>query len=397
MRIRGRGTPLDNGYIQDPYPRLQQWRDAEHLPRVHLSYGISALLVSGYEDARQVLESPAVSKDVRPALRMLGGSRRDAEVLSEHMLNADAPQHARLRRLAAPSVSHGRPGEWTPVIEEIVHELLDRIAARGSADLVTDFALPLPITLVCRMLGIPRADRERVIEWSNDLVVQANPESVARGTAKLGAYLTDLLERKATHPDGDGLSLLATHGPHGSSQLTRTELVSTAFLLLFAGHETMVNLIGNGVLALLEHPQQLDRLRREPGLLPGAIEELLRYDSPVSHATIRYTTAALDLRGRPLPRGRFVLVSLAGGNRDSETFADADSLDIGRAAARHLAFGHGPHYCLGAQLARVQGQLAIGALLQRFPRLRLAVEPDRLRRRQSTLMRGLESLPVRCD
>ncbi len=325
-RPRAPAVLLDDGFMQDPYPYLDRFREADTFPRVRLRYGISALLVSRYTDAQRVLESPAVSKDIRPALRML-----DREVLSAHMLNADPPEHTRLRRLAAPAVSHGRPGRWTPVIEEIAGGLLDRIARQGGADLITDLALPLPITLMCRMLGVPEADRELVVAFSNDLVLQASQESVARATARLGRYLADLVDRRQADPRDDGLSLLAAHG---AGEMSRTELVSTAFLLLFAGHETTVNLIGNGVLALLQHPDQLARLRAEPALLPRAVEELLRYDSPVSLATIRYTTTDLDLDGRLLPKGRFVLVSLAGANRDGRAFPDPGTLDIGRLAAR---------------------------------------------------------------
>lgn len=388
---------LDDEFVRDPYPTLRRFRDAEFFPRVRLRYGVSALLVSRYADARQVLESPAVRKDFRPALRMVGTSRPDAARMSAHMLNADPPEHARLRRLAAPAVSYGRPQGWAPVIAGLVRDLLDRMGRNGAADLITEFALPLPVALVCRILGVPPEDRDQVLRWSSDLVLQADAESVALSTARLGGYLDDLLECKRRRPEDDGLSLLAAHGPGASGRLSHAELVSNAFLLLFAGHETTVNAIGNGLLALLEHPDQLARLRDQPDLPPAAVEEILRYDSPVSHATIRYTSADLDIGGRLLPKGRLVLVSLAAANRDGDVFTDPDTLDVDRAPSRHLAFGHGPHFCLGAQLARFQVQLAIGELVRRFPRLRLAVDPGRLRWRPSTFMRGLEALPVRLD
>jgi cytochrome P450 len=384
---------LDDEYIQDPYPRLAAWRASPEIPVVRLRYGISALLVSRFDDARRVLRSPDVSKDVRRALRLRG---RDDEVLSEHMLNADPPDHGRLRRLAAPAVARGGPGAWTPVIERIVDRLVDRIsdriAERGRADLVTDLAIPLPILLICRMLGVPESDQDLVLGLSRELVEQAGPDQVNRATAALRAYLADLLDTKARRPGDDGLSLLAAHAAGG--RMTGTEALSTAFLLLFAGHETTTNLIGNGALALLTHPDQRDRLRADPQLLPTAVEELLRYDSPVSHATIRYTTAEVGLGAARLPRGRFVLVSLAGANRDERRFARADRLDITRPPRRHLAFGDGPHTCLGAPLARLQGYVVFGALAHRLPGLSLAADPAALRRRDSTLVRGLTSLPV---
>lgn len=377
---------LDDGFAQNPYPTLSRLREDGTLPRVRLQYGVSAHLVSRYADARQALESPAVRKDFRAGISMAGPG------LSAHMLNADPPDHTRLRKLAAPAVGHGRP--QIPLIEGVVADLLDRVGRAGTADLVSEFAVPLPVAVICRLLGIPPGDRDQVLAWSSDLVLQTDAASVGRSTARLGGYLGDLLDRKRRDPADDGLSLLAAHD---TGLLRRTELVSTAFLLLFAGHETTANAIGNGVLALLQHPGQLARLRERPELLPAAVEEMLRFDSPVSHATIRYTAADLDVGGRLLRKGRLVLVSLGSANRDGETFAGADTFDIAHTPARHLAFGHGPHFCLGAQLARAQLQVAIGGLIRRFPRLRLAVEPGRLRRRSSTFLRGLSALPVRVD
>lgn len=391
MRTRERPHLLDDEYIQNPYPRLAAWRASPGFPVVRLQYGISALLVSRFDDARRVLASPDVSKDVRRALRLRG---RDDDVLSEHMLNADPPDHGRLRRLAAPAVSGGRPGAWTPVVEEAVARLVDRIAERGRADLVADLAIPLPILLICRMLGVPETDQDIVLGLSRDLVEQADPDRVNRATAALRAYLAEMLEAKARRPGDDGLSLLAEHAAAG--RMTGTEALSTAFLLLFAGHETTTNLIGNGALALLTHPEQLSRLRSDLRLLPTAVEEVLRYDSPVSHATIRYTTADVPLGAACLPRGRFVLVSLAGANRDERRFDRPDRLDVTRPLRRHLAFGDGPHTCLGAPLARLQGHVVFEAFARRLPGLSLAVDPAALRWRNSTLVRGLTALPVTC-
>jgi cytochrome P450 len=266
------------------------------------------------------------------------------------------------------------------------------MAGRGHGDLIADLALPLPVTLICRILGVPDGDHDRVVRWSNQMVLQASPASVTEAGEALAGYLGELIDSGAAA----GLSMLAGPG-HGGDRLTRTELISTAFLLLFAGHETTVNLIGNGAHALLRHPGQLDRLRRDPSGWPAAVEELLRYDSPVAHATIRYTTAPVEIAGRTVPRGRFLLVSLAAANRDPRVFADPDRLDIGRDAAGHVAFGVGVHRCLGARLGRLQGRIALRELFERFPRIRPAVAPGRLRHRPSTLMRGLESLPVRWD
>jgi cytochrome P450 len=281
-----------------------------------------------------------------------------------------------------------------PRIERITDDLLDEMAGADETDLMARFASPLPITVICELLGVPEADRDRFGGWSRTLVSAAPAEQIQEAAGFMTGYLMTLIEAKRASATEDLLSDLV-HASDDGDQLSGNELVSMAFLLLVAGHETTVNLIGNGVLALLRHPEQLAALRRDPGLMPSAVEEILRYEGPVNLATLRFTIEPLQIGEVEIPEGEFVLVSLLGANRDNRRFADADRLEITRPAGGHLAFGHGIHYCVGAPLARLEAEIAIGRLLARFAELELAAEPGELRWRDSTLVHGLESLPVR--
>jgi cytochrome P450 len=311
------------------------------------------------------------------------------------MLNSDPPDHTRLRRLVATAFTMRRVELLRPRVAEITEDLLAGLAGQDEVDLVDAFAFPLPVTVICELLGVPHADRDAFRAWSTTLVSAGEAETLAVAGRDMAAYLRQLIAAKRAAPADDMVSALVQAHEDDGDRLTEAELVAMAFLLLVAGHETTVNLIANGVLALLRHPDQLAALRGDPALLSGAVEEFLRYDGPISHATLRYTVEPVELSGVTIPAGEFVVVSLSSANRDGDRFPDADRLDITRAAGGHLAFGHGIHFCLGAPLARLEGQIAIGRLLDRFPGLSLAVDPDQLRWRNSTLLRGLESLPVR--
>jgi cytochrome P450 len=316
--------------------------------------------------------------------------------LISHMLNSDPPDHTRLRRLVATAFTMRRVELMRPRIEEITEDLLADLAGKDELDLIDDFAFLLPVTVICELLGVPHADRDEFRAWSTLLVSADETDAVMVAAQSMAAYLHQLIAAKRADPADDMLSALAqARDESGADQLTEPELVSMAFLLLVAGHETTVNLIANGMLALLRHPDQLAALRADPALLPGAVEEFLRYDSPVNHTTLRYTVEPVEIGDVTIPADEFVLVSLSSANRDGDRFPDADTLDVTRPAGGHLAFGHGIHFCLGAPLARLEGQIAIGRLIDRFPDLTLAAPPDELRWRNSTLLRGLESLPVR--
>lgn len=399
--MSGTTTPvrLDGEAIQDPYSFCQQLRVEAPVREALMPRGLKVWLVTRYADVRDALANPSLHKDMRAARELIARhSPADAPDgvfgtdLVAHMLNSDPPDHTRLRKLVAKAFTMRRVELMRPRVEEITSSLLDALATKDEVDLIDGFAFELPVTVICELLGVPHADRDDFRVWSTLLVSADEAAKVHEASMAMAAYLKQLIDTKRATPADDMLSALVQGD---GDQLTEVELVSMAFLLLVAGHETTVNLIANGVLALLQNPDQLAALRENPDLLPGAVEEFLRYDGPIGHATLRYTTEPLELNGVVIPAGEFVLVSLSSANRDPDRFPEADTLDVTRTGGGHLAFGHGIHFCLGAPLARLEGQIAIGRLLERFPDLALATDPAELRWRNSTLLRGLESLPVR--
>ncbi|MDI5968388.1 cytochrome P450 [Streptomyces sp. SL13] len=280
-----------------------------------------------------------------------------------------------------------------PFITQATNDLLDAWPVNGRADVVDGLAVPLPVIVICELLGVPGTDRPLVQRWSTELFAAGQPERTDETSHAVAGYMTDLIATKRARP---GCSLLdhLIDVRDGSDRLADDELVSLAVLLLVAGHETTTNFIGNAVLALLQHPAALERLRRSPEEVPAALDELLRFDSPVSTATFRFTTESLVLGGTEIPARAPVLISLGAANRDPDRFAAPDRLDLDRDAAGHLSFGHGIHRCLGAPLAKAEADIALRTLLLRFPRLRAAVPPDQLNWRKTRLVRGLAGLPV---
>ncbi|MEU3271901.1 cytochrome P450 [Saccharomonospora sp. NPDC006951] len=397
---------LDQGFIQDPHRLTALLREqCEPVRPVIMPRGLPGWLVTGHAEAKALLADPRLSKNSARIGELLprrptatgGTATEDSRALAEHMLNMDPPDHTRLRGLVNKAFTAKTVARLRPRIEQIADALLDDLAglARGAEfDLLDAYAFPLPITVICELLGVPEDERGSFRSWSTTMVSAGSPEEVAKVSAEMTAYLGALIEGKRRSPTGDLLSDLV-HVGDGGDQLSRGELLSMAFLLLIAGHETTVNLIGNAVLALLRAPDQLAALRADPALLPGAVEEFLRFDGPVNIATLRFTTEAVPCGDHVLPPDVFVLVSLLGANRDERRFADPGRLDVTRPASGHLAFGHGIHYCVGAPLARLEGEVAIGRLIARFgDTLRLAGPAEELRWRRSTLIRGLERLPV---
>jgi cytochrome P450 len=321
-----------------------------------------------------------------------------------HMLNSDPPDHGRLRRLVNKAFTARQVERLRPRITAITTGLLDDMADQGAqrgqgvqseVDLLASFAFPLPITVICELLGVPPADQDDFRAWSATIVSDIPaPEVFQAHATAMARYFMTLLAAKRQQPRDDLLSALLA-ARDDEDRLSENELVSMAFLLLVAGHETTVNLIASGMLALLLNPAELARLRADPSLTGGAVEELLRYVNPVSNATFRCAAEPLELGGVRIGRGDPVLVSLSGANRDPARFGDPDRLDLGRDSSGQLAFGHGIHYCLGAPLARLEAGIAISGLLSRFGSISLAVPAASLRWRPSTLIHGLEALPVR--
>ena len=392
---------LDVDFTRDPHGLVETFRDEAPVRRAVAPRGLKFWLVTGHDDVRAVMTDPRLSKDskrIRELFERHNGTQAVAfsQSLAAHMLNTDPPDHTRLRKLVNKAFTPRAVARLRPRIEAITAGLLDRMADAGAVDLLDAFAFPLPITVICELLGVPEADRDAFQGWSNTIVSVSPTEEIQQASVAMSGFLTSLISAKRAEPSDDLLSDLVHASDEGDS-LSPTELVSMAFLLLLAGHETTVNLIGNGMLALLREPDQLAALHADPALLPGAIEEFLRYDGPVNLATMRFTTEPVELGGVTIPEGEFVMVSLLAANRDKRRFADPDTFDVTRQPGGNLAFGHGIHYCVGAPLARLEAEIAVGMLVRRFPRLRLDGEPQDLRWRHSTLMRGLETLPVRVD
>jgi cytochrome P450 len=314
----------------------------------------------------------------------------------------DPPEHTRLRRLVVRSFTPRVLEALRPSIEELVQELLDAVAGRPVFDFIEDFAYPLPAIVIARLLGAPDDARHDFMRWSKDIVDfvgtgHADSARALRNETTLRefrAFLEPVIQERRAHPRDDLMSILASTGEDGD-RLTDDELVSTCIVLLFAGHETTANLLGNGLLALLRHPEQLGRLREEPGLMPTAVEELLRYDSPVQRNR-RIALVDVELGRTTIRRGDPVMVFMGSANRDAAKFADPDTLDVGRAPNPHQAFGHGIHFCVGAALSRLEAPIALLALLERFPRLRPA-DDYVARWRPNITFRGLESLELAVD
>jgi cytochrome P450 PksS len=312
------------------------------------------------------------------------------------MLNQDPPHHTRLRGLVK-AFSPRLIEQMRERVETLTNHLLDGVQGKGRVDLIRDYALPLPATMIAELLGVPTEDRHAFHRGTN-AIISAAASSWHMMKAMPSAwwlirYVRKIIRLRRADPQADLVSALSQAEEAGDA-LNEDELMAMVFLLLAAGHETTVNLVGNGVLALLENPDQMDKLRSDPALIKPAVEELLRYTSPVEMATERYACEDVTIAGETLPRGEMVYAVIASANRDFHQFADADTLNITREPNKHLAFGLGPHFCLGAPLARLEGQIAINALLRRFPDLRLAAPPAVPRWRRGLLLRGLESLPV---
>jgi cytochrome P450 PksS len=375
-RLRGEGRVHR---VMDPFRRVPFW------------------IVTRYADCVEVLKDQRLAKDmdklpaeVKERYFLLGDG---GTVLQRSMINADPPDHGRLRqrmqRVFSPQGMEALRGR----VQAIADELIDRVASRGQMDLIADFAFPLPVTVIAELLGVPSEHRERFRRWSRAILnMTADPADLARARAAIGeltAYFREVLAERRQSPRGDIASVLGE-----AEELTPDERLSMLFLLLVAGHETTVNLIGNGMLTLFRNPDARRRLAEEPALIGSAIEEMLRFESPAETSSFRFTLEDREIAGARIPAGEAVVAGILSANRDPAEFADPDRFDITRAPNRHIAFGFGIHFCLGAPLSRLEGAVAFPALLRRLPDLRLAVEPEALRWSERILLRGIQAMPV---
>jgi pimeloyl-[acyl-carrier protein] synthase len=396
-------------FLRDPYPTYRALRDAGPLHRIS-SGSLRFWVLTRHADVQALLRDPRVTVERIPGMSpdpnappvdpaTLNPLARTLRTLARVMLFRDPPDHTRLRGLANKAFTPRMVEALRPRIAALVDELLAPLGDGAPFDVVRELAEPLPILVIAELLGLPGEDRKELKAWSDDLAVLLDGsiamQHIGRGVQsaiQVFDYLRKHLEEKRRRPQDDLLSAMIAARDRDEN-LTDDEILATALLVMGAGHETTTNLVGNATLALLRNPGELARLRAEPALLPGAVEEFLRYDAPVQ-GTARMTREPIELHGTLLPARSEVLLPLACANRDPAVFADPDRLDVGRADARHVSFGYGIHFCLGAGLARLEAQLAIGGLLAHAPRLAPAFEEAELVWRPGWLLRGLTALPV---
>ncbi len=394
-----------SAFKANPGPACAHLRAEQPVVRVPVPGGLGeGYLITRYEDAAAVLRDERFVKDVRAARDSghlgLPWMPRSLKPLTHTMLDSDGAEHRRLRNLVRDTFAPKYIAQLEPRVQELTAQLLDRLATMGQADLVADYALRLPLTLISEILGVAERDRLRFCRWFSSLIdASASSRPGLSVLLKLPAvlammrFLRRLIAERRAHPRDDLVSRLAATQEEGD-RLSQDELLAMVATLLIAGYETTVNLIATGTLLLLQHPDQLARLREDPSLIGSAVEELLRLATPIDVATERYAREDVAVAGVTIPRGSLVLVGIVAANADEARFPDPARLDLARADNRHLAFGLGPHYCLGAPLARLEGRVAIGSLIHRFPNLRLAVPPEQLRWRPGVNLRSLRALPV---
>ncbi|MEV0620569.1 cytochrome P450 [Nonomuraea sp. NPDC050404] len=389
------GTP---DFKADAHARYAELRASGPIHRVRSADGSTVWLVVDYELGREALAHPKLSKDPEPFADRLRAAGQHIMLAGTgfggNMLTADPPEHTRLRRLVSKAFTARAAERLAPWIERLSHRLVDSIEGDGEADLVASFTRPLPMAVICELLGVPQERRADLHRWTREGM--GNPSEDQRAALlALNGYLRGLLDDKRREPADDLLSELARVHDDDHGRLSDTELLGTAVLLVVAGHETTVNLLGNALAALLDHPEQAAYLRERPEGIPAAVEEFLRYNAPVEITPARFATEDLLLGGQHVRAGQAVSIALTSASRAAAPADDADRLDVARADPRHLAFGHGIHYCLGAPLARIEGAVGLRVLLTRLPGLRWADPSAGIRWLPFGITRGPVALPVR--
>jgi cytochrome P450 len=385
---------IDPSFTRNPMTVLRRLQAEAPVSRAVMWGSVPVWLVTRYEEARALLADARLSKDRETGLNLLplNNSGELTTELTNHMLQADPPDHTRLRKLVVKAFTARAVEQLRWQIETIADELLDEFDTSAPVDLVKSYAGPLPVRVISELLGIPvRSGFREVLE---PFLQQSSGEQKQAATDQLTTMLTALIADKRRHPAGDLTSALIEATDDGE-RLSESELLATLTLLIIAGYDTTVNLIANGVHALLRHPSQLAALRANPTLMPAAVEEFLRFDSPVNISTIRFTTEAISVGDVEIGSGQFVMFSLLAANHDPRRFVDPDRLDITRKPNPHMAFGHGIHHCVGATLGRIEGRIAIARLLDHFEGLELATTGT-IEYRDSTIIHGLVTLPVWC-
>jgi cytochrome P450 len=392
---------LDPEHLADPYPLYRSLREYDP---VLWDPMLCAWVVTSYAGVIEVLHRFSADRTPTPAqLRAMGMSALEpvAQVMVRQMLFRDGPGHARLRGVCSHEFMSRRVEQLRPHIQDIADRLIDRVLPTGQMDVIADFANPLPAIVTAELMGVPTADHEQLKAWSADFAemlgnFQHNPDRIGRVVRSVGemtVYFRSAMQQQARSPR-DGLIRLLMDASDADASMDEDEVIANIIVTMVGGQETTTNLIGNGLLTLLNHPDDMARLRDDPSIIGPAVEELLRYESPSQH-TGRLAPDDMDLGGKRIRKRQAVMAVMAAGNRDPARFTDPDRLDLTRANNRHLAFGWAAHFCFGAPLARIEGQIAFATLLRRLRGLALA--PGRLAWRENLGLRGLAALPVRFD
>lgn len=391
--------------LRNPHPTLAKLREEAPIYRVqHQEMGSHPWLLTRYDDTINLLNDERFTKDYARIPRDNHNSTDNdrtlnaAAAINRHMLTLDPPDHTRLRALIHKAFTPKMIREFEARIQEISNGLIDDMLAKDQVDFIEDFAIPLPVAVIAGMLGIPKEDQPRFRHWSQTIIMGGSTDSA--GMEQVGAaaidfimYFVEKFDERRAEPQDDLITALV-QAEEAGDKLDQQELISMVFLLLVAGHETTVNLLGNGILALLQNPQQAQQFREHPELARTGIDELLRYDGPIGVSTMRWALEDLELRGQKIHAGEMVVGSLLGANRDPAMFANPNELDLARNPNKHMAFGNGIHYCVGAPLARMEGAIAFPMLLNRLPNLALAVDFDQLECAPTILLHGMKSMPV---
>lgn len=406
-------------FMQNPYELLKQYRDAGPAHEVVFAHGAKVWMVTGYEEVKALTNDPRVSKDGRRMNELFSlhsgvelpehgtaqadGAEDDSaghsgvgfdDDLAAHMLNSDPPRHTRLRALVGKAFTAARVERLRPHIEEVADRLLDKFADRDVVDLMDEYAVRLPITIIAELFGMPEEDREQFRLWALKLVgAGQDPDDVAEASRRVVEYANALIDAKRANPGEDMTSELVRVTDNGD-RLTQGELVAMLFVLVVAGHITTIYSIGNAAQNLLTHPDELAKLRADPSLMPAAVDELLRFDGPSGVGTFRFSNDEIQVGDKVIPAGQILALSWHSANRDPKRYPDPDRLDVTRKPLGSMAFGHGIHYCIGVPLAKMQIEVALSRLIARYPHLKLAITPQQLKWENSALLRGLVELPV---
>lgn len=378
-------------FTHNPYPVYEKLRQSDPILNLQFPDGRFGWLISNYEEAVEALKDGRFSKDVAKAM-----GQEQTSVFSTNMLFSDPPDHKRLRGLVQKGFTPKRIADMRGHIQEIADNLLDAVSSKDTIDLIDEYAFKLPIIVISEILGVPTEDQDKFRVWSNSIIGASNQEmneQVVQHMNEFIAYLKDWFAKVREQPGDDMISQLVIAENQGD-RLSEQELYGVVTLMIIAGHETTVNLIGNGVLALLEHPEQRKLLQEQPELIHGAIEEMLRYNGPVEFSTSRWAAEDMDFHGVHMKKGDLVVIALNSANRDASQFEDPDIFDITREKSQHLAFGKGIHLCLGAPLARLEGEIAINTLIRRYPNFELQRDIDELEWRPGMIVRGVKEIPI---